>query len=69
MSDGGESPSLHHFLIVHCGYLGVLSPSFSTEWQLRPKVLAIVDANATAIDARLPVGDLTLAKLIIPSEN
>jgi L-fucose isomerase-like protein len=53
----------NHLLIVHCGYFGVLPPSFSTEWQLRPKVLAIVDENATAIDARLPVGDPTLAKL------
>ena len=53
----------NHLLIVHCGYLGVIPPSFSTEWQLRPKVLAIVDENATAIDARLPVGNLTLAKL------
>src|SRR5262249_26046504 len=30
---------------------------------LRSKVLAIVDDNATAIDARLPVGDITMAKL------
>jgi hypothetical protein len=50
-------------LIAHCGYLGVLPQSFSTEWTLRPKVLAIVDDNATAIDARLPEGDLTVAKL------
>jgi len=53
----------NNLLIVHCGYLGVLPPSFSTKWQLRPKVLTIVDDNATAIDARLPVGDLTLVKL------
>jgi hypothetical protein len=53
----------NHVLAAHCGYLGVLPRSFSTEWQLRRKVLAIVDENATAIDARLPVGDLTLAKL------
>ncbi len=50
-------------LVAHCGYLGVLPKSFSTEWTLRPKVLGIVDENATAIDARLPVGDVTLAKL------
>ena len=37
--------------------------SFATEWTLRKKVLAIVDDNATAIDARLPTGDVTLAKL------
>jgi L-fucose isomerase-like protein len=43
--------------------LGVLPQSFSTEWTLRPKVLAIVDDNATAIDARLPTGPITLAKL------
>jgi len=50
-------------LVAHCGFLGVLPKSFSTEWTLRPKVLGIVDANATAIDARLPMGEITLAKL------
>jgi hypothetical protein len=53
----------HHILAAHCGYLGVVPQSFSTEWALRKKVLAIVDDNATAIDARLPEGDMTLAKL------
>ncbi len=53
----------NHILVAHCGYLGVLPQSFSTEWTLRPKVLAIVDDNATAIDARLPTGDMTLAKI------
>jgi len=53
----------NHILVAHCGYLGVLPASFSTEWTLRPKVLAIVDDNATAIDARLPEGPMTLAKL------
>ena len=57
-----EEPE-NHLLCAHCGYLGVLPRSFSTEWTLRPKVLAIVDENATAIDARLPIGDITLAKL------
>jgi hypothetical protein len=57
-----EEPE-NHLLCAHCGYLGVLPKSFSTEWTLRPKVLAIVDENATAIDARLPIGDITLAKL------
>ncbi len=52
-----------HILAAHCGYLGVVPPSFSTEWTLRSKVLAIVDENATAIDARLPQGAMTLAKL------
>ena len=50
-------------LVAHCGYLGVLPQSFSTEWALRSKVLAIVDDNATAIDARLPEGAITMAKL------
>jgi L-fucose isomerase-like protein len=50
-------------LVAHCGYLGVVPTSFATEWTLRPKVLAIVGENATAIDARLPLGDITLAKL------
>lgn len=53
----------NHVLVAHCGYLGVLPQSFATEWALRPKVLRIVDENAVAIDARLPVGDMTLAKL------
>ena len=53
----------NHVLVAHCGYLGVLPTSFSTEWTLRPKALAIVDNNATAIDARLPTGPITLAKL------
>ncbi len=51
-----------HILAAHCGYLGVVPQSFATQWTLGPKVLAIVDENAAAIDARLPVGDMTLAK-------
>lgn len=53
----------NYILMAHCGYLGVLPQSFSTEWALRSKVLAIVDDNATAIDARLPEGPITLAKM------
>jgi len=53
----------NHILVAHCGYLGILPPSFATEWTLRPKVLAIVDENATAVDARLPEGAVTLVKL------
>ena len=50
-------------LAAHCGYLGVLPRAFAASWTLRPKVLAIVDDNASAIDARLPLGPITLAKL------
>jgi hypothetical protein len=53
----------NYVLAAHCGYLGAVPQPFATDWKLRGKVLAIVDDNATAIDARLPVGDLTLAKL------
>ncbi len=53
----------NHLLVVHCGYLGVVPQSFATEWTLRPKVLAIVNDNATMIDAKFPEGDITLAKL------
>jgi hypothetical protein len=53
----------NHILAAHCGYFGVVPQSFSTEWTLRKKVLAIVDQNATAIDARMPEGHMTLAKL------
>jgi hypothetical protein len=57
-----EEPE-NHVLVGHCGYLGVLPQSFATEWTLRPKVLAIVDEDASVIDARLPKGEITLAKL------
>ena len=53
----------NYVLAAHCGYLGVLPRSFSTEWALRAKVLAIVNQNASAIDARLPTGPMTLTKL------
>ncbi len=53
----------NHVLVAHCGYMGVIPTSFATDWTLRPKVLAIVNDNASAIDARLSAGDVTLAKL------
>jgi hypothetical protein len=58
-----EGRPADYSLIAHCGYLGVLPQSFSTDWVLRPKVLAIVDDNAIAIDAKMAEGDLTIAKL------
>jgi hypothetical protein len=58
-----------YILAAHCGYLGVVPQSFSTEWRLREKVLAIVDDNATAIDARLPEGEITLVKLMPPFDR
>jgi hypothetical protein len=54
----------NHILVAHCGYVGVIPQPFATDWTLRRKVLAIVNDNATAIDARLPTGDITLAKLM-----
>jgi hypothetical protein len=53
----------NHILAAHCGYLGVLPRKFAAQWRLRKKVLAIVDENATAIDARLAEGPVTLVKL------
>jgi len=58
-----------HILAAHCGYLGVVPQSFSTEWKLKEKVLAIVDDNATAIDARLAEGEVTLVKLMPPFDR
>ncbi len=58
-----EGDPRNYILVAHCGYLGVVPQSFSTEWTLRKKVLAIVDEHASAIDARLPIGPITLAKL------
>jgi hypothetical protein len=59
----------NHALIVHCGYFGLLPERLASEWKLRPKVLAIVDQDATPIDARLPVGPITMAKLDPRLEN
>ncbi len=50
-------------LVAHCGYFGLMPASFASDWALKPKVLAIVDDNATAIDARYPEGPITLVKL------
>ncbi|MEX2672698.1 MAG: hypothetical protein WD294_11370 [Phycisphaeraceae bacterium] len=52
-----------YILVAHCGYMGVIPKSFSTEWTLRKGALKIIDENATAIDARIPEGPITLAKL------
>ncbi len=53
----------NHLLMVHCGYFGVVPRPFCSAWTLRPKALAIVDDNAHMMDARMPEGDMTLAKL------
>ncbi len=52
-----------HLLIAHCGYFGLMPPSFASEWTVRPPVLAIVNQNAHAVDARFPQGPVTLVKL------
>jgi len=52
-----------YILIGHCGYMGVIPQPFAREWTLRAKVLAIVGEDANAIDARIPEGEITLAKL------
>ncbi len=53
----------NHILTAHCGFLGVIPQSWSTEWTLREPVLAIVDPNSHAIDGRFPEGDLTIVKI------
>jgi hypothetical protein len=64
-----EGAPENYILAAHCGYFGVVPQSFSTEWKLKEKVLAIVDDNATAIDARLPEGDITLVKILPPFDR
>jgi hypothetical protein len=58
-----------YILAAHCGYFGVVPQSFSTQWKLEDKVLAIVDENASALDARLPEGNITLVKLMPPFDR
>lgn len=53
----------NHLLLAHCGYLGVVPQCFASDWVVRDKVLAIVDDNAHALDARLRTGPATMAKL------
>ena len=53
----------NHILVAHCGFFGVVPQSFATEWTLRPRVLEIVDPLANVIDARFPLGDVTIIKI------
>jgi hypothetical protein len=52
-----------HILVAHCGFLGVVPQSFATAWSVKPPVLAIVDDNAHALDARMAEGATTIVKL------
>lgn len=52
----------NHILAAHCGYFGLLPEVFSDKWDLRKRVLAMVDENATMIDATMPIGAITLVK-------
>lgn len=52
----------NHILAAHCGYFGLLPEPFADKWNLRKRVLAMVDENATVIDATMPVGPITLMK-------
>ena len=58
-----EEPE-NHILVAHCGYFGLVPKKMAATWSLKPKALAIVDEEATAIDATLPTGPMTLAKLL-----
>lgn len=50
-------------LVAHCGFFGVVPQSFATELVVRPSVLAIVDENAHALDARIAEGAVTVVKI------
>jgi L-fucose isomerase-like protein len=64
-----EGAPENYILAAHCGYFGVVPQSFSTEWKVQKKVLAIVDDNAHALDARFPEGEVTLVKLMPPFDR
>ena len=53
----------NHALGVHCGYFGFVPRKFCSSWTLKPKVLEIVDDDALMVDAELPLGKVTLAKI------
>lgn len=52
----------NHLLAAHCGYFGLVPEPFADKWNLRKRVLAMVDDNATVIDATMPTGAITLIK-------
>jgi hypothetical protein len=52
----------NHILAAHCGYLGLLPEVFSERWNMRKRVLAMVNENAHVLDATLPAGPVTLVK-------
>ena len=64
-----EGATEDYILAAHCGYFGVVPQSFSTEWKLEKKVLAMVNENAIALNARLPEGPITLVKLMPPFDR
>ncbi|MCZ4492195.1 MAG: hypothetical protein JWP53_1126 [Conexibacter sp.] len=53
----------NHVLVAHCGYFGVVPQSFAKRWSVKPKVLAIVDEHAHALDAEYPEGPTMVVKL------
>ncbi len=53
----------NYILTAHCGFSALMPQSWATRWTLQPPVLEIVDPLANAIDAELPLGDLTIAKI------
>jgi hypothetical protein len=52
-----------HILAAHCGFFGLLPPSMTTRWTLRPPVLAIVNRQANVVDAEMAVGSATMIKI------
>lgn len=53
----------NHALGVHCGYFGFAPRKFCESWTLCPKVLEIVGKDAVAVDCRMALGPVTMAKL------
>jgi hypothetical protein len=52
----------NHILAAHCGYFGLLPEVFADNWNLRKRVLAMVNENAHVLDATMPTGPITLVK-------
>ena len=56
-----EEPE-NHILAAHCGYFGLIPEKFSNSWKFKNRVLAMVNENATVIDATMQKGPVTLIK-------
>lgn len=53
----------NHILLGHCGYFGLLPRKLSSDFEVVPSQLAIVNENSHMLNARMKTGDVTVSKM------